>query len=191
MKKILSLNFIFLCCFFAQAQQKKSPCNISIISDEFTGTKKIVSSNTILLEKLYLAESLFGMDKEPWRITIGFFKEDAPLLVVRHETNEYKGTSTVDVLDIKFSDGSVLSFDKPIEGVRALGSLKENTNQKTFFKLTNEQLRMFMDKLIVKSRVKFKEHPNEPEFQKELVKIKAEKIQSEAKCFAEAIVSVK
>jgi predicted nucleic-acid-binding protein len=187
MKRIIFTCTVLLYSFCAVAQ--KSDCKISIVTDEFTGKKNVFSSNIILLEKLYLGEALFGVDKEPWRITIGFFKQEEPMLVIRHETNAYKGTSVVDVLDIKFSNGSVISFDKPIEGKYSYTTLKENTHLKTFFKLSNEQLKLFADNLIVKCRVKFRDNPMEQEMQKEIVKTKAQKIQIEAKCFLDAILT--
>lgn len=172
--------------FSAHLYAQKSTCTIPVVTDSFTGKKKLYSKNLPILEKLYLTE--MNLDIAPWKMTIGFWKEDALLLCVKHLTEGIRQTSFVDVLDIKFEDGTVFSLNAPIEGtLTKFKAFKEDTNLSTFFKLSKEQLLKLSTSLIVKTRVKFRDNPNDQIVEKDLNKLKAEKIKAEANCFKETL----
>ena len=185
------MKYLLICSallFTISSYAQKNDCAISIVTDDFNGKKKVHSKNTLIMEKLYLGDAMLGVtNKSPWRLTAGFWKEDELLLCVKHESSGHRETSIVDALDIKFKDGTVITLDAPIDGTFTKLSLKENQNQSTFFKLSKEQLATFSTGLIVKTRVKFRDNPNDQVVEKELNSARAEKLQKEANCFRETI----
>lgn len=188
MKHLAITCSLFLLSFCAIAQ--KNDCKTSIVTDDFTGKKKIYSKNHIIIEKLYLGEALLGAsNKDPWRVTIGFWKTDGLVLCVKHESNGFKETARINSLDIKFDDGKVLTLDEPMDGQYKKGTLTENTHQSTFFAITPEQLAKFTTSLITKTRVVFTDNPNETEVEKVLNSLKAEKFRKEANCFKDALTA--
>jgi hypothetical protein len=182
---------LILCIMLApgiNALAQKKDCNVTVTKDSFTDKRRIATIGNRIIEKLYLAEAMLNhKNREGWHVTLLFLQtEEGDLQIcIRHETAGI--AASVNRMDFKFADGTILTFDKPIRGEYVLGTVLVFPHQPTYFALSAEQLTKFSKLLVVRARVKFDDFPNDPEVEKEIKSLRAEKVKAEAACFAEHV----
>ncbi|WP_148225813.1 hypothetical protein [Leadbetterella byssophila] len=185
---ILPLISIALVCSNTSYAQN-APCKTKVEVDDFTGETKLYSQGVevIVRRNMVLSSKVLS-----WYLRISFEKESDIFLRVRHETNDDIQLSLVTGLDVKFYDGSVLRLSDPIDKGEKAGKFlvdRWERNYSSLFILTKDQLDMFASKKIVKCRAVFAANKLDPTFEKEIKTNVASKVQKEAGCFLDTLLT--
>ena len=171
--KLKFATLIFLA--FLWNQRLYSQCKLTTKKDEFT------SKITINTENLTIADvfPIIG-DKQPWDVTISFYKvDDALAFVLTHESQSY--SDDINEIYLKLDDGTVIKKDKRLSD----GSYNTGFGYSykfSVFGLTKDELSSLSKNKVIKLRIVFSYFPDYPVYEKDLKDKKSSALKQMASC---------